>query len=109
MANNRGALRRSSLINDDEEEVVYGKTPEIEAALTLCVEQVWQNYSIEEKTGTIRRDEIRRYIMDTLRPIEEAQLSMDEFDHFFKQVDTKEFNKLNKAQVKELIAVIGKF
>ena len=39
-----------------------GATPEIEAALNLCVEEIFTNQEIEESTGAIRRDEIRRYM-----------------------------------------------
>ena len=79
-SNSKGFLN----IVDENGETVYGATPEIESAINLCIENIWQNYTIEDRTGTIRRDEIRRYIQETLNPIDEAQLSQEEFDKYFK-------------------------
>ena len=56
----------------------------------------------------IRREEIGFFIKNKLQNIDDAALSNDDFDRFFKQVDTANVNKLTKDQVKELIARIIK-
>ena len=88
---------------------VFGPTPEIEAALKVCVEQIWATHEVEEATGCIRRDEIRRYIQGKLQALDEAQLSNEDFEKQFKLVDTQGLNKLTQEQAKELIVNIVKF
>ena len=73
-----------------------GATPEIQAALNLCVEEIWANHDIEESTGAIRRDEIRRYMQTKLQSLDDAVLSNEDFDMYFKQVDSAGVNKLSK-------------
>ena len=80
--------RRQSFVNkagqEEKEVVTYGDTPEIDAAFNLCVEQIWENQTIEESTGMIRREEIGWFIKNRLADIDEAALSNDDYDKYFK-------------------------
>ena len=94
--------------SDDECKHIYG-TPEIESALEYCVEEIWQTHEVEEASGTIRRDQIRRFMQDKLKSIDDAVLTNEDFEKYFKQVDTEQKNKLTRQQVKELITKVAKF
>ena len=49
-----------------KEPVVYGVTPEIDQAFTLCVDEIWQTQTIEKSTSMIRREEIGSFIKSKL-------------------------------------------
>mmetsp|Transcript_45219 Transcript_45219/g.60007 ORF Transcript_45219/g.60007 Transcript_45219/m.60007 type:complete len:102 (+) Transcript_45219:29-334(+) len=75
---------------------IYGETPEIEAALKECIEEIWGSNPIDESTGTIRREHIGYFIKNKLSDIEDATLNNDEFDKFYYTVDPTGSNRLTK-------------
>ena len=74
-------------VDSNETVLTYGETPEIEAALKQCIEEIWETNPIEESTSTISREHIRIFITKKLNDIEDASLTNEEFDKYYNLVD----------------------